>query len=62
MTLIVVDVSILVQLIELKIVPLGFSYSLDVGVDHRLDVLYLFISQLKVDESMAEFSLGHDQL
>jgi hypothetical protein len=53
LSLLVVDVSVLVELVELKVVALDLLDCIDVGVDHVLAVLDEFVLEEEVDEPVA---------
>lgn len=62
LTCTIINLSILVQLVELKIVPFYLHHCLDVTVNQGFTVLYLLISKSEMNETMTELHFCQNQL
>lgn len=58
LAIIVIYVTILVDFVEFEVVPLGLVDCLDVGVYQAFAILYQFVFEHEVDESMAELDFS----
>lgn len=62
MSLIIVDVSILIEFVKFEVVSLYFMDGFDIAVCESFYIFDQFVFELKVDEAMAELCFGYDQL